>query len=158
MTPSVHAAATSDPPDLCDSTTNVASGVAIDSICFYIARANMWMISLGCTDHIMHEIADDSTYQPLQRPCTVFLADKKKVVSDIGSGAIVMKTWVNGREKKIELQNVLHSPDIRAHFLSILRIGDKGISVTFDGSKVIFSKDRVQYAEGQLPGGTTGLP
>jgi hypothetical protein len=64
----------------------------------------------------------------------------------------VTKTWVNGSEKKIELQNVLHSPDIGGRFLSILRIGEKGISVTFEGPKVIFSRDRVTYAEGQLNG------
>jgi Pol polyprotein, beta-barrel domain len=151
-TPSVHAAATGDPLDLCDSTTDVASGVAIDSICFYIARANKWMIDSGCTEHIMQEITDYSTYQPLQTPCTVFLPEKKKVVSYIGSGTIVTKTWVNGSEKKIELQNVLHSLDIGGRFLSILRIGEKGISVTFEPSKVIFSKDRVQYTEGQLTG------
>jgi Pol polyprotein, beta-barrel domain len=99
-TPSKHAAAMGDPPNLCDSTTNVAFGTAIDSICFYIARANKWMIDSGCTDHITHEITDYSTYQPLQMPCTVFLADKKKAVSYIGSGTIVTKTWVNGSGEK----------------------------------------------------------
>lgn len=150
--PSMNAAIISNPPNLPNSTTNVVPGTAIDTICFYIVRSNKWMLNSGCTDHITHKITDYSTYQSLQEPCTVFLADEKKAVSYISIGTVMMKTWVNGREKSIELQNILHSPDIRGCFILVLRIGEKGISITFEGSKVNFDKNGVQYAEGQLTG------
>ena len=85
----------------------------------------------------------------------VFLADKKKGLPYIGIGTVVTRTWVNGMEKRIELQNVLHAPDIGSRFILIFKLGEKGISVTFEGSKLVLSRDGYNTQKVSLPGGIT---
>jgi hypothetical protein len=86
----------------------------------------------------------------LPTPCTVFLADKKKAVPYISIGMVVTWTWVSGTEKNIVLQNMPYFLEIRGWFISILKMGEKDISITFEDSKVTLGKDGVKYAEGQL--------
>jgi len=77
------------------------------------------MLDSGCTDHITSNIADFSEYRELPSPRSVHLADGSAMVKYIGSGMVTTTTQVNGQEKKITLLDVLHSPDIAGHFISI---------------------------------------
>ena len=59
---------------------------------------------------------------------------------------------VNGEEKKITLNDVLHAPEIRGRFFLILKINKKGYSTTFLSSQATITKDGIVFAKGQLNG------
>ena len=121
-------------------------------IVFYIARETIWMLDSSCSDHITHEISDFHEYRPLTMPRTICLADENTRISYIGIGTVAATTQIKGVEKHIILRDVIHSPDLGGRFISIRKIGEKGISTTFIYNKATLSKDGIDLAEGQTFG------
>jgi transposase InsO family protein len=131
---------TSHPPSTSKNVTSITH--INDTVCFFVVTDNKWMIDLGCTDHITYDINDYSEYQTLPTPRKVLFADKTTSVSYIGTGTVTGTTRVNGREQKIVLHDVLHSPEI----------DKKGFSMTFSASRAIIRKDDTIRAEGHIQG------
>ena len=153
IAPSVSAIIMEDKPDPPSNSTAVSITTSPNNaICFYIACEHKWMLDSGCTDHITNDITDYSEYRTLPTPCKAYFADKTKYVSYIGIGTVTGITWVNGEEKTIILNDVLHSPEITGRFFLILKIDKKGFTTSFSGLHAMISKDGHTYAEGQVQG------
>jgi len=135
----VSAIITNDKPDPPNSTSTVPIAESNNTICFYIVCEVKWKLNSGCTDHITNNISDFSEYQLLPTPCTAYLVDKTTYISYVGIGTISGTMQVNGQEKTIIFHDVLHLPEIRGHFFSILKIGKKGFVTTFSGSHAMIS-------------------
>ena len=156
-TPSVSATAQEPPSDSSSGSSisptyvTVASA-SIDSVTFYIAHESQWMLDSGCSDHITHEISDFSEYCRLNTPQYVRLADRNTRVAFVGVGTVSAMTQIQGVMKYITLENVIHSPDLGGRFISIRKVGEKGISTTFLGNTATLHKEGIDYAEGHLLG------
>ena len=110
------------------------------------------MLDSGCSDHITHDISDFHEYQRLPTTRTICLADGNTHISYVGIGTVNATTRVKGIERHIILRDVIHSPDLRGRFISIRKIGEKGISTTFIYDKATLSRDGIDIAEGQIVG------
>ena len=151
--PSVSATIQEVPNTPSSSTTDVSvASASIESLIFYIAREAKWMLDSGCSDHITHDISDFSKYQRLPIPQYIRLADGNTRVSYVGIGTVIATMRIRGVPKQIILKDVIHSPDLGGRFISIRKIGNRGISTTFTGDTVTLSSNGVDYAEGHLLG------
>ena len=99
----------------------------------------------GCSDHITHKISDFSEYRRLNTPQYVRLADGSMRVAFIGVGMVSATTQIQGVTKYITLENVIHSPDLGGRFISIRKVGEKGISTTFLGNTATLHKEGIDY-------------
>ena len=128
---------TNNKSDPSNSTTLVSIVKTNTAVCFYIANEQKWMLDSGYTNHITNDLSDFSEYHLLPTPRKAYFADKTTHVSYVGIGTVSGKTRVNGQEKAIILHDVLHSPELRGQFFSILKIDKKGFTTTFSGSGVL---------------------
>ena len=153
-TPSVSMAASETPSNTTASPPVTVASISMynEPIIFYIARETKWMLDSGCSDHITHDISDFHEYRRLPTSRTICLADGNTHISYIGIGTVTATTQVKGVEKHIVLRDVIHSPELGGRFISIRKIGEKGISTTFIYGKATISKDGVDIAEGQTFG------
>ena len=152
-TPSVSATI----QELSDDLPCVNSAVTVqptynDAIIFYFARETRWMLDSGCSDHITSDISDFSEYRSLPTPQHIHLADGNTQVSYISVGTVSATTMIKGTKKRILLKDVIHSPDLGGRFISIRKIGERGISTAFIGNTATLSKNGTDYAEGHLLG------
>ena len=152
MNPSVSTIITDDKPNPPNGTSTVPITKSNDTVCFYIVCDHEWMLDSGCTDYITNDISDFAEYQLLPTPHKAYFANKVAHVSYIGNGTISGKTWVNGQEKTIILQDILHSPEIGGQFFLILKIDRKGFVTTFLGSCATISWNGMPYAKGHVRG------
>jgi len=110
------------------------------------------MLDSGCSDQITSDISDFSEYRSLPMPQHIHLADGNTHVSYIGVGTVSATTTIKGTKKRILLKDVILSPDLGGHFISICKIGERGISTAFTGNTATLSKNGTDYAEGRLLG------
>ena len=151
--PSVNMIVEDVPPDPPSSTNHVTqNSTSNNAIVFYTGCETKWMLDSGCSDHITHEYSDFSDNHALASPQFVQLADGTTCISYIGTGTVMTMTHINGMDKTISLCNVIHCPEIGSHFLSIRKLGDRGIDTVFAGGKATLSCKGEKCTEGLLQG------
>ena len=110
------------------------------------------MLDSGCSDHIMHDASDFSTYRWLPTLQYICLADGNTHISYLSVGTVSAVTCVKGIQRQITLHNVIHSPDLGGHFISIWKIGTRGITTMFTGSTATLNISDINCVEGWLIG------
>src|SRR6184192_1852345 len=87
------------------------------------ARSNdsSWCIDSGATQHITSNKESLSTYEILEPPRKIYLADNHIIMAK-GIGNIPLQLIVNGKMTAATLHEVLHAPDIHDNLISVDRI------------------------------------
>jgi hypothetical protein len=80
----------------------------------------------GATRHISPYKADFSSYTTLSPPVYLTSADKNNSFPAIGTGTLIVKTSINGRESQLTLQNALHTPAISFTLVSLGTLDEEG--------------------------------
>lgn len=117
-----------------------------------------WCIDSGCTSHMCSDInafakIDSSEHGKLNlasNACTEIT----------GKGIVSLATDVDGRKKTVRFRDTLYVPDLCTNLISVGKIADKGLSVTFDkekaevmdgGGNVVLAAERIDglyYVQG----------
>lgn len=66
----------------------------------------------------------------------VNLVCKETSAPILGKGQLTIFTKTKGHTKKLNIQDVLHVPELRSNLLSVDKITDRGYRMIFDKSKV----------------------
>ncbi|CAB0006643.1 unnamed protein product, partial [Nesidiocoris tenuis] len=88
-----------------------------------------WCIDSGCTSHMCNEAGRFSSLDTSDHT-RVNLANNDS--TDVnGKGTVKMCVSVNGKKQVMSLHNTLHVPELRSNLLSVGKITDQGLTVTF---------------------------
>lgn len=79
---------------------------------------NDWILDSGATDHMTNDASSMFNYQKLEVPKQVRFGDCH-FGQGIGVGDIKMVTKVDGKDKELIMNNVLHVPELRRKLLSL---------------------------------------
>ncbi|CAA9998103.1 unnamed protein product, partial [Nesidiocoris tenuis] len=91
-----------------------------------------WCIDSGCTSHMCNEAGRFSSVDTSDHT-RVNLANNDS--TDVnGKGTVKMCVSVNGKKQVMSLHNTLHVPELRSNLLSVGKITDQGLTVTFTSS------------------------
>jgi len=74
------------------------------------------------------------------------LAGKDSTFDIIGKGKVEFETSVDGKTRRVSIDGVLHTPNLRSNLISISQLGTKGIDVFFKGGNkalVLTSKGEI---------------
>ena len=118
-----------------------------DTMIFYTGHETKWMLDSGCSDHITHETSDFSEYHHLTN-LEFIQADGITWIPYLRKGTITATTHINSSDKTILLHDVIHCPDLGGQFLSIWKVGGKGIETIFAGNKATLSQKGNKCAKG----------
>ena len=108
----------------------------------------------GCTKHISpyHKNFNNSTKIPPRE----FLAANKQSYSAIGKGEMVINIPKDTNVSKLQLTEVLYSPEVSYTLVSIGRVDEKGFSATFSGGKCAICGPKGEWV-GKIPKINRGL-
>ena len=81
-----------------------------------------------------------------------WFTDKKTYPNYIGVGMVEGTTQTKGKLQMIELHNILYSPDIGGHFVSVLKASQKAFQTTFTGHNALVTKDNNVFLEARIYG------
>ena len=111
------------------------------------ARSNdgSWCIDSGATQHITSDKKLFSTYENLDPPRKVYLADNNSILAK-GIGNIPIQLVVNSKIIPAVLHEVLHAPDIHDSLVSVDKMIERGHSVVFDKKGCSIYKDGILKA------------
>jgi len=98
-----------------------------------VSKDNLWCIDSGCTSHLCK---DKDAFTKLGDKDTerINLASNSSTAI-CGKGKVAFSTDVAGRTKDIEMNEVLFVSDLRTNLMSVAKITDRNLLVTFDRNK-----------------------
>lgn len=109
--------------------TNISESVTvIDNIRF--------CIDSGCTDHLVNNKNVFKEIVILDKPVKIAVAKNNNYLSAIGVGNILAYGIVNGKHLEYLIKNVFYVPELRRNLLSVKKLEQEGIKVTFENGKV----------------------
>ena len=108
----------------------------VDEFALQVSGSNVdaseWYLDSGCSQHMTCVKGDYVTYEKLESPIDVRLADKS-VVPAIGQGNVRIVILDNDREVPVLFRNVLFVPRLKKRLLSISEMTKTGAEVKFKG-------------------------
>lgn len=97
-----------------------------------------WMIDSGCTSHMTFDISLFVSYKKV--PFAEVELGNSECARVAGMGDVIISVNVEGRICKRKLKDVLHVPDLGFSLLSVAKLEEKGLEVSFKTGKCkIFS-------------------
>jgi len=60
-------------------------------------------------------------------------AGKNSIFDIIEKGKVEFETSVDGKTRKVSINDILHAPNLRSNLISVSQLGTKGIDVFFKG-------------------------
>uniref|UniRef100_A0AAV1U6A4 CCHC-type domain-containing protein n=1 Tax=Peronospora matthiolae TaxID=2874970 RepID=A0AAV1U6A4_9STRA len=111
-------------------------------------RLDGWLIDSEATSHMTPHRSDLFDYEILNDGIDVMIADGKKLRVH-GKGTVRL-TGVNNR--RIKMINVLHIPGLDRRLLSVCRLAEHGLSVSFEHLSCIIWDNRSAIAVGKKMG------
>ncbi|KAH9781528.1 hypothetical protein KPL71_008509 [Citrus sinensis] len=114
-----------------------------------VAEYNDWVIDSGATKHICGNRNSFFEYTPVREGEEfIFLGDSRSTPV-LGKGKVLLKLTSG---KTLSLSNVLHVPEIRYNLISIFVLGKAGVKVSFEGDKIVMTKNGVFVGKGYCSG------
>ena len=108
-----------------------------------------WIIDSGATDHMTDTKTDLASYEEFEHPLTVQIAEQGRTLKALGKGTVKINNLYEGKEVPCVLSDVLYVSDLGRRLLSISKIENRGLNITFDKGRVIFSKDGKKVGTGR---------
>jgi len=93
------------------------------------------LIDSGASDHCFVNRESFISLTPLHQPTMGFTATKESIFNVTGKGKAKIETCVNGTNRNIIFEDVLHTPELRSNLISVSKLAKKGVKVEFDQHK-----------------------
>jgi len=93
------------------------------------------LIDSGASDHCFTERLLFTLYNTLNNPLIRLSAGKESTFEITGKGRVEFLTDVDDAQRKIILDNALHTPRLRSNLILVLALDSKELYVTFGGGK-----------------------
>jgi len=93
------------------------------------------LIDSGASEHCFADKSLFATYSILDNPPIGLCAGKESTFEIIGIGRVEFVTISNGAQRKISIDDVLHTPELRSNLISVSKLESKGIYITFGSGK-----------------------
>lgn len=101
-------------------------------------------IDSGCTDHLVNDKKYFCSLKKLENPINIAVAKNDHYLQAEGIGNIYVVSYVNDKQVKYNIQNVLYVPSLRKNLLSVKRLGMCNIKVVFENDEVkLFYNDNM---------------
>ena len=118
--------------------TNNAEKVSLYAKCdkqtaFRIDNDSAWCIDSGCTSHLCKDKDAFTNIESGDVGKLNLASDTSTTIR--GKGSVTFSTNIKGKTKDIEINKALFVPDLRANLLSVSKITDRDLVVTFDRYK-----------------------
>ncbi|KAK9709784.1 hypothetical protein QE152_g26402 [Popillia japonica] len=95
-----------------------------------------WFLDSGATEHMVNNKYLFTALKNLKEPIKIAVAKQGQMLEAHSVGNIDIISEVNGKQMKIPVQNVLYVPDLLNNLLSIRKLEDKGMRITFCDKRV----------------------
>jgi hypothetical protein len=97
-----------------------------------------WIVDSGASSHLCNDRSKFGRFWESQIK-TIGLANGEECIVG-GEGLVLLETLdLDGKTVKLKLSNVIYVPDLKMNLLSVGKLVDKGVAVTFDGSGCILA-------------------
>ena len=103
-------------------------------------------INSRATDHCFTDRLLFVSYTTLSEPYFGMSVGKNSTFDIIGKGKIEFETSVDGKTRRVSIDGVLHTPNLRSNLISVLQLSTKGIDVFFKGENKVL----VLTSEGEI--------
>lgn len=100
------------------------------------------ILDSGASNHCFVSRSCFTSYTPFDTPFTGCSADKNSTFDIRGKGVVSCTTSVNGNDVKIEILDILHTPNLRSNLISISKLVSKGALVCFEKNSAIVTLAR----------------
>ncbi len=88
----------------------------------------LWVIDSGCSRHMTYSKEAFIEYHLLEEPIAVNTASGTRIQA-IAEGVVSLKVAIEGTERTVALNRVLHVPKLAGNLISVLQLQDRGITV-----------------------------
>ena len=120
------------------------------------AATSEWLIDSGASQHICASADWFASYQPVTGK-SVVIANGQRIPA-VGSGDIHVDVLLNGRVATGVFRDVLHAPAMAYNLLSVTRMTEAGLSVSFSGKDcIIHSQDGQVIGRASRKAGTSSM-
>ena len=119
-----------------------ADDTSTESTCSLVEDTVVFYLDSGCTDHMVSDIKLLSNAVTIES--NVKAADKNTVMKATHRG--IVNVFFDG--KPIQINNTLCVPELRRNLLSVAAMTDNDISLFYNGSNVVITKNGKFVAEG----------
>jgi len=100
------------------------------------------LLNSGASNHCFTDRALFSTYLPLEILSTGLGANLGSTFHIVGKESVSFKSMIDGKIRQVDLNKVLHMPNLRSNLISVLKLGEKGTDVSFDNnSAAVITRD-----------------
>jgi len=93
------------------------------------------LIDSGASNHCFADKTLFTTYIPLNHPSIGLSVGRDSTFRILGKGTIKLRTYVNGEQKTITLDNVIYAPELKSNLISVSKLGSRGASIIFDKTR-----------------------
>ena len=114
-----------------------------------VSNVSEWVLDTGATRHICSGREMFKEYEKVSEGECVFMGNSSTVTVS-GKGKVLLKLTSG---KLLELNNVLHVPDIRRNLISGALLNKAGIKLTFESDKLVLTRNNVFVGKGFCNGG-----
>jgi hypothetical protein len=112
---------------------------------------DMWVLDSGASDHMCAKLEWFSSYEPFVNTKHVTIGDGTNLYAT-GKDNINILTYMNRNWKRNYLANVLHVPGLKFNLFSYDTALDKGLKLTSDGKKYVFTTNGQIVGTGERNG------
>lgn len=107
-----------------------------------------WLIDSGATDHMINTMNNIQNYTQFDKPMPVRIGDARLLAS-YGKGTVSLEVTIDGKKRVLDLKDTLYVPDLKRKLISVSKGVDNGMSVNFEGQKVVvFDTTKTKVLEG----------
>ena len=113
------------------------------------SQSMVWVLDSGATDHQINKQENLKYARELVPPIQINVAKEGQSMKALMIGRLDMISKVGATEKAIMLKDVLYVPELRRNLISIKRMAQAGVNVTFTGdeTQVIYKGDVIGVAK-----------
>ena len=93
------------------------------------------LIDFGASDYCFVNRESFISLTLLYQPTMGLAATKESIFNVTGKKKAKIETCINGTNRNITFENVLHTPELCSNLISISRLAEKGVKIEFDQHK-----------------------
>lgn len=111
----------------------------------YLAENSLkWCVDSGCSDHLVSDLNVFSDYHEFKIPKKISVAKGGVYLEAKGIGNIDAVSFVKNVKVSCQIKNVYYCPDVKKNLMSVSKLENNGLTVTFAHNEVKATiKDRV---------------
>ena len=110
-----------------------------------VTNAKNWVVDSSATRHICADIDVFTSYIPIGDAKKVVYLGDSHIAQVLGKGKVMLKLTLG---KTLDLNEVLHVPNIRANLVFVDLLGKAGEKVSFESNKIVMTKSNVFVGKG----------